>query len=285
LYEGFSQLVESRIDDASKVFADGAIDLLYLRGQCSYDALQKILNVWLAKMSDRGAILLDNINVRGADGGVSRFWEEIRSVYPHFELIDDNGLGLIAVGNLEASALGRFMLIAHTDTPLLNLIFRQLGHSLTVRAETEQQVNELIKNTKEQDLRINSLSAQLAATRQEFQSLSEKWQADYKRLLLKWGAQQREAVEDKENVIRSLSSALLKEPEERRKLYVELKARDTQLKAKEIELEAIANELIITRTRLENILASRAWRWVTRYGRIKLILLAPLSRLFNRRDS
>jgi len=280
LYEEFSRLVRSRFDEASNDFEEGAIDLLYIRGHSSEDVLQQIFNVWLPKISDQGAILLDNINVRGAEGGASQLWEEIRSFYPNFELMDENGLGMIAVGNHEASALGRFMLIARTDTGLLNLFFRQLGQSLGIHLRKERQIAELITRTEEQNLRIQSLSAQLTTSRQEMVSLSEKWHAAYKNLLVKWGAQQREAAEDRERVIQSLSSALLREPEERLKVWVELKARDNQLRAKDNDLEAIANELTVTRTRLENILASRAWRWVTRYGRIKAFLLAPFHRLF-----
>jgi hypothetical protein len=282
LYEEFSRLVRSRFDEASNDFEEGAIDLLYISGHSSEDALQQIFNVWLPKMCDQGVILLDSINVSDADGGASKLWEEISSFYPHFELMDENGLGMIALGRHEASELGRFMHIARIDAGLLNLFFRQLGQSLDIHLRKERLVTELITRTEEQDLRIQSLSAQLAASRQELVSLSEKWHANYKSLLVKWGAQQREAAEDRESAIQSLSSALLKDPEERLKLWAELRARDIQLKAKENDLEAIANELTVTRTRLENILASRAWRWVTRYGRIKAFLLAPLHRIFNK---
>lgn len=46
-----------------------------------------------------------------------------------------------------------------------------------------------------------------------------------------------------------------------------------------LKVEALSTELTSTSTQLQAILNSRAWRWVSRYGRFKMRLLAPVSRL------
>ena len=50
-----------------------------------------------------------------------------------------------------------------------------------------------------------------------------------------------------------------------------------------LKVEALSTELASTTTQLQAILNSRAWRWVSRYGRAKLSLLAPARQLFRSR--
>ncbi|HKR01922.1 MAG TPA: glycosyltransferase [Pyrinomonadaceae bacterium] len=58
----------------------------------------------------------------------------------------------------------------------------------------------------------------------------------------------------------------------------ELLARDQELRARENALQAVSTELTAKATQLNNILNSRAWRWVNHYGRAKDRLLFPLRR-------
>lgn len=42
---------------------------------------------------------------------------------------------------------------------------------------------------------------------------------------------------------------------------------------REQELQKVSTELSLAQVQLQNILDSRAWRWVSRYGRVKTRLL------------
>ena len=53
-----------------------------------------------------------------------------------------------------------------------------------------------------------------------------------------------------------------------------------EVEALSTEVEARSTELASTNTQLQAILNSRAWRWVSRYGRAKMRLLAPAHKLF-----
>ena len=52
-----------------------------------------------------------------------------------------------------------------------------------------------------------------------------------------------------------------------------------ELDRRGLSVEALSTELTSTHTQLKAILNSRAWRWVSRYGRVKTRLLAPVYKL------
>ena len=62
----------------------------------------------------------------------------------------------------------------------------------------------------------------------------------------------------------------------------ELQATQQMLETTERELDASFTELIAKGTRLDAILNSRAWRWVTCYGRVKHRILGPAGRALSR---
>jgi O-antigen biosynthesis protein len=99
LYSSFSRLIQSSFDDASALFTDGSVDLLHLDGYHTYDAVRHDYDTWLPKISDRGVIVLHDINARRRDFGAWRLWDEVRSQYAHLELLHAHGLGILAVGN------------------------------------------------------------------------------------------------------------------------------------------------------------------------------------------
>src|SRR5690349_3718528 len=81
-YGDFSRLVRSTFDDALDHFADQSVDLLHIDGYHVYDQLRHDFESWLPKLSRRGVVLFHDINVREADFGAWRVWEEVSAAYP-----------------------------------------------------------------------------------------------------------------------------------------------------------------------------------------------------------
>lgn len=97
-YSAFSTLLRTTFDDALSLFADGSVDLLHIDGRHFYDDVKHDLTSWLPKLSNRGVILLHDINVHERDFGVARLWQEIEGNYPTFTFLHGHGLGVAVVG-------------------------------------------------------------------------------------------------------------------------------------------------------------------------------------------
>src|SRR5580704_14383656 len=97
-YSTFSTLIRSTFDEAAQYFNDRTIDLLNIDGRHYYDDVKHDFETWLPKLSDLALVLFHDTNVRERGFGVFRYWQELRSTFPHFEFLHGNGLGVLAVG-------------------------------------------------------------------------------------------------------------------------------------------------------------------------------------------
>ena len=104
-YSLFSELLHSTFDDAAQQFDERAIDLFHIDGGRAYDAVEHDFETWLPKISDRGVVLLHNIDVDRDSFGSWQFWDEVKQRYPHFEFFHSYGLGVLAVGECVPEAL------------------------------------------------------------------------------------------------------------------------------------------------------------------------------------
>ena len=68
----------------------------------------------------------------------------------------------------------------------------------------------------------------------------------------------------------------------RQELEADLRALQKELESSQETIEALSSELTAKETQLNAILNSRAWRWVSRYGRMKMTYLAPAVDYFRR---
>lgn len=143
LYASFSRLMQSTFDEAVEHFTDGEIDLLHIDGYHAYQAIVHDFETWLPKMSERGVVLLHDINVRQKDFGIGRFWKEVKARYHHFELLHGHGLGLIAVGDVHPEILRDLLDLSPEDSVVVRDFFFQQGHRLTTQVRTSALASEL----------------------------------------------------------------------------------------------------------------------------------------------
>ena len=95
-YGQFSYLLRSSFDDALERFSEESVDLLHIDGFHTYAAVSHDFRSWLGKVKPGGIILVHDIDVRHADFGVWRLWEEIKREFSGvFEFHHCWGLGVI----------------------------------------------------------------------------------------------------------------------------------------------------------------------------------------------
>lgn len=142
-YGRFSRLIRSPFDEAAREFGDGSVDLLHHDGTHTYDALVHDFRVWLPKMSQRGVILLHDINVRLPGYGAWRFWGEVSASYPSFAFPHSFGLGVLAVG-VEVPAPIRWLAqCTEREREFVRDLFEALGDRLVCTTERERLSGEL----------------------------------------------------------------------------------------------------------------------------------------------
>lgn len=97
-YAGIAGYLRGDSAEALTHFAPGSIDLLHIAGSHTDAAARNDFTTWLDKMSDRGVVIVHDINEFRQDFGVWRFWREVREQYPSIELSHGHGLGVLVVG-------------------------------------------------------------------------------------------------------------------------------------------------------------------------------------------
>jgi len=168
LYGDFSRLIQSTFDEALEYFPNDTIDLLHIDGYHTYDAVKNDFNNWLPKMSQRGVILMHDINVRDRDFGVWKLWEELKLKYPHFEFTHGHGLGILAVGEKYPPSLD-LLLEAQEKLPDIREFFFQLG----LRVEKEYITNRQTAQLVEKERVVQELMAKLAQKEQVLQEITD----------------------------------------------------------------------------------------------------------------
>jgi hypothetical protein len=157
LYASFSRLIQAEFDDAATQFQSGSIDLLHIDGYHTYEAVKHDFRTWLPKLSSRGVVLLHDIRVRYGDYGVWRLWEELSSLYPHFEFDHACGLGLVVVGYDCPDAVQRLCRAEGSDRAFLRYFFSEAGTRLEVLFRAVSERNELRRQVDDRDTTIQLL--------------------------------------------------------------------------------------------------------------------------------
>ena len=230
LYGDFSQLIQVEPAEAHTNFESGAVDLLHLSCRSSNEA-QDWIKSWLPKMSNRGVIVLDGINLHDSESHVWKLWKDLKAVHPHFEFAHQGGLGVFSVGSSIPDGLDALLRAPEGEASQIREFFRQSGALLQAQL-AKPDIEDLHSKIKDQFIQLQRMELE---------------------------------AKEKEKRIESLLAEMETIDQEREQSRFELE----QLSAKE--------------NRLNDILNSRAWSWVSRYGRFKMRYLAPASGLLRRR--
>jgi predicted O-methyltransferase YrrM len=177
-YTMFSELVRSTFDDAMPRFADKSIDILHIDGLHTYEAVAHDFETWLPKVSDRGVVLLHDIEVRDRPGfGVWRFWDEIKQRYPHFAFHHSHGLGVLAVGRNIPAALRDLVTLTPEREAEVRTYFASLGDRVEELQSAVMQREDLEARLKAKTSECARVEARLEAKTSECARLEASLEA------------------------------------------------------------------------------------------------------------
>jgi len=133
-YADISCLLPMRFDEAVDHFSDASIDLLHINGFYTYEAVKRVFDIWLPKLTHSGVVLFHHTNVKKNYFGVWRLWEELTRLYSlNLEFGHSQGLGVMQLSQGEGSFLLDWLLPDSADKQVLREYFGDRG------VEIEQQ--------------------------------------------------------------------------------------------------------------------------------------------------
>lgn len=153
----FSQLMRMTFDQAVLSFEDKSIDLLHIDGYHTYDAVKHDFLTWKQKLSDRSVVLFHDISSSNPDFGVGKFWDEIRSDFPHISFGHSGGLGVLGYGNdLPSDVMDFFVSAKNENLKIILNVFQKIGDSWQFRQRAHDLATDISK-VKDQKIRIKIL--------------------------------------------------------------------------------------------------------------------------------
>jgi hypothetical protein len=170
-YESFSNFYRGTFKNGLSKLPDASIDLLHIDGFHEYGAVSEDFYDSMGKMSDRGIIIMHDINEYQLGFGVHQFWGEICSKYKTFNFNHGHGLGIVKVGKSDIPELD-FLFDIPKGSELENLIrlfFSKVGANLNLK-KLKTKNNELEKH-------LSNLNSQVQQKENEIRILESKTQS------------------------------------------------------------------------------------------------------------
>jgi hypothetical protein len=128
-YGAFSRLITAQAQSLAANFADASVDLLHLSADLEPGQAAEAWRGWQPKLSPRAAVLVSHIQPANSGPGLTHFWAEARQTYPHFELLQGQGLGLLLVGAEPPECLAQLPRRSAADGVALTELLYRLGQA------------------------------------------------------------------------------------------------------------------------------------------------------------
>ena len=144
------QLLRMTFDEAATRFDEGSVDLLFVDGCHTYEAVKRDFLTWKSKMSPRGVILFHDTAEESEGFGVKQFWAEVKDLRPSLEFYHAHGLGVLFLGE---SVPDLALELAKESDPVLQQVrdaYQALGEKY--RIQWELQVTQHQKQKRESEI-------------------------------------------------------------------------------------------------------------------------------------
>jgi hypothetical protein len=137
-------------DEAARQFDEGSVDLLFIDGCHTYEAVKNDFDTWKSKMSSHGVILFHDTAEEAPGFGVKRFWAQIKDLRPSLEFYHEHGLGVLLWGE---SVPGILLELAREPDIVLQQV-RDASEALgeKYRVQWQLEVTQHQKEKRERDL-------------------------------------------------------------------------------------------------------------------------------------
>lgn len=120
-----------------------AVDLLWIEGRRTYQAVAQDVARFQARLSPRGVVLIHGIDSLPAGCGAGRLWLELAAQHPNLRVPHGEGLGVLAMGREIPEPL-QALLSLHGDAAAGAVaLYQALGERLTLQADLGQARDEL----------------------------------------------------------------------------------------------------------------------------------------------
>lgn len=156
-------LLKMKFEAAVREFEKGSVDLLFIDGCHTYEAVSNDFATWRHTLSARSVVLFHDTQVEKPGFGVKRFWNEVTRQYPSFEFHHDHGLGVLVTGQDVPETITELAAEGATTSDEVRTAYASLGEKYRCQWDLLAAEREIAKRDHRLSTMQRSLSWRLTA--------------------------------------------------------------------------------------------------------------------------